>query len=86
MFTAVTGELLDANPCRIRGAGSAKPSHQAEIATRGELAVMVEMMPVEMMPVELRPMCCWPRITAAGTRVPANRPMRERLGSPPSSG
>jgi integrase len=43
--TAVADELLTANPCRIRGAGSAKTQHQPKVASLDELEVMVDAMP-----------------------------------------
>src|ERR1019366_3929487 len=43
--TAVADELVAANPCRIRGAGSSKTKHQTTIATLPELEVIVEAMP-----------------------------------------
>jgi integrase len=45
MATAVSDELVSANPCRIRGAGSAKKRHQTKIATLPELEVIVAAMP-----------------------------------------
>lgn len=43
--TAVTDDLLPANPCRIRGAGQAKRVSKTEPASLDELAVLVEAMP-----------------------------------------
>ena len=43
--TAVDEEHLVANPCRIRGAGQAKTTHQPRPATLPELAVIVEALP-----------------------------------------
>ncbi|WP_188108905.1 tyrosine-type recombinase/integrase [Mycolicibacter arupensis] len=45
MGTAVTDELIDANPCRIVGAGSAKRVHKIRPATVEELAVTTNAMP-----------------------------------------
>jgi len=45
MATALADELVTANPCRIRGAGSSKTKHQTTIATLPELEVMVAAMP-----------------------------------------
>ena len=43
--TAVTDDLIAANPCRIRGAGQAKRVRQIRPATLDELAVIVQAMP-----------------------------------------
>jgi integrase len=43
--TAFADELVAANPCRIRGAGSSKTRHQTTVATLPELTIMVEAMP-----------------------------------------
>lgn len=43
--TAVSDDLLAANPCRIRGAGQAKRVSKTEPATLDELATLVEAMP-----------------------------------------
>lgn len=43
--TAVTDDLLVANPCRIRGAGQAKRVSKTEPATLEELAALVDAMP-----------------------------------------
>lgn len=45
MTTAVSDELIAANPCRIRGAGRAKTSKRMRPATLEELAVIVAKMP-----------------------------------------
>ncbi len=45
--TAVRDELIDANPCRVEGAGSVKRARDMRPATVEELAVMVEAMPDE---------------------------------------
>lgn len=42
---ALKDDLIAANPCHIRGAGSAKRRHQTKPATLDELAVIVEAMP-----------------------------------------
>jgi integrase len=39
--TAFEHEVVDANPCRIRGAGAAKTAHQSRPATLDELEVIV---------------------------------------------
>lgn len=43
--TAVTDELIDANPCRITGAGRAKRVHKIRPASVDELAVLTAEMP-----------------------------------------
>jgi integrase len=43
--TAVSDDLLPANPCRIRGAGQAKRVSRTEPAALDELAVLVDAMP-----------------------------------------
>lgn len=43
--TAVTDDLLIANPCRIRGAGQAKRASRTEPATLEQLTVIVKAMP-----------------------------------------
>jgi integrase len=43
--TAVSDDLVPANPCRIRGAGSTKSKHRTRVASLGELEVMVEATP-----------------------------------------
>ena len=43
--TAVSDDLLAANPCRIRGAGQAKRVSKTEPASLDELAALVEAMP-----------------------------------------
>lgn len=45
MRSAVNDELIDANPCRITGAGNAKRKHKVTPATVEELAVATEAMP-----------------------------------------
>jgi integrase len=45
MGTAVSDDLVPANPCRIRGAGSTKTRHQTKVASLPELEVIVDMMP-----------------------------------------
>lgn len=40
--TAVSEDLVSANPCRIRSAGSAKKQHRSRPATLGELAALTE--------------------------------------------
>lgn len=47
MGTAVTDDLLPANPCRIRGAGSTKRVHKIKPASLDELARLVEAMPAK---------------------------------------
>lgn len=43
--TAVTDELINANPCTIRSAGSAKRVHQVKPASLDEIAALVAAMP-----------------------------------------
>ncbi|MDA2891268.1 tyrosine-type recombinase/integrase [Mycolicibacterium sp. BiH015] len=45
MGSAVTDELLDANPCRITGAGRAKRVHKIRPASIDELAIVTAAMP-----------------------------------------
>jgi len=45
MNTAVADDLIDANPCRIRGASNAPRARDVRPATVEELAVIVEAMP-----------------------------------------
>ena len=45
LSTAVTDEILASNPCRVRGAGSAKRVRSIEPATLGELEVLLERIP-----------------------------------------
>lgn len=45
MNTAVADELLDANPCRIRGAGQTKRARQIKPATLPELEAIVKAIP-----------------------------------------
>ena len=43
--TAVSDDLVPANPCRIRGAGASKKVHVTRVASLGELEVIVAAMP-----------------------------------------
>jgi integrase len=43
--SAVTDELIDANPCRIRGAGSAKRAHEIQPASAAEIEAITAKMP-----------------------------------------
>jgi integrase len=45
LSTAVTDEILASNPCRVRGAGSAKRVRSIEPATLAELEVLLEKIP-----------------------------------------
>ena len=45
MTTAVHDEILGANPCHLRGAGTAKRRHEPEPATLDELEVLVKALP-----------------------------------------
>jgi len=42
---AIDAELVDANPCRVRGAGTVKRKHQPVVLTRAELEELAEAMP-----------------------------------------
>lgn len=56
--TAVADELVTANPCRIRGAGSARTKHQTTIATLPELEIIVAAMPERYRPMVLLAAWC----------------------------
>lgn len=43
--TAVSDDLVTANPCRIRGAGTSRKAHETKVASLGELEVIVQAMP-----------------------------------------
>lgn len=43
--TAVSDDLIPINPCRIRGAGSARTKHKTRVASLAELEVLTEAMP-----------------------------------------
>lgn len=43
--TAVADELVTANPCRVRGAGSTRPKHESRPASLAELEVIVGAVP-----------------------------------------
>ncbi len=43
--TAVSDDLVPANPCRIRGAGAARTRHKPRVASLGELEVIVAAVP-----------------------------------------
>jgi integrase len=45
LATAVADDLTPTNPCRIRGAGSAKTKHKAQVASLGDLELIVAAMP-----------------------------------------
>lgn len=45
LATAVEDDLIEANPCHIRGAGKAKKVHKTEPATLDELSQIVDAMP-----------------------------------------
>lgn len=45
MNSAIEDELIEVNPCRIRGAGQAKRVHEIKIASREEVATMVNALP-----------------------------------------
>lgn len=46
--TAITDELIDANPCRIRGAGSAKRVHKVKPASVTEIETITAKMPARL--------------------------------------
>ena len=56
--TAIADELVTANPCRIRGAGSSKTKHQTTVATLPELEVMVAAMSERYRPMVLLAAWC----------------------------
>jgi integrase len=43
--TAVTDDLMETSPCRVRGAGSTKKKHMTKVASLGELEVIVGAIP-----------------------------------------
>ena len=45
MNTAVVDDIIDSNPCRVRGAGTVKRAKPVRPATLGELAAITEAMP-----------------------------------------
>ena len=45
LSTAVSDDVIPANPCRVRGGGSAKKKHQTRTATLAELDVIVRTVP-----------------------------------------
>jgi integrase len=45
MATAFADDLIDANPCRIQGAGKGHRTHQIKVATLAELDAIVEAIP-----------------------------------------
>jgi integrase len=56
--TAVSDDLVPSNPCRMRGAGTAKTVHRPRVASLGELEVMVEAMPDRYRPMVLLAAWC----------------------------
>jgi integrase len=58
MATALADELVAANPCRIRGAGSSRTKHQTTVATLPELEVIVAAMPERYRPMVLLAAWC----------------------------
>jgi integrase len=56
--TAIADELLDANPCRIRSAGTAKRSHAIRPATLDELDTITAAMPERYQPMVLLASWC----------------------------
>ncbi|WKV16767.1 hypothetical protein LP422_24155 [Janibacter limosus] len=47
MATAVADEIIQANPCRVRGAGTNRRARRVEPATLDELEVLVTEMPAK---------------------------------------
>lgn len=45
LTTAVQDDVIDANPCRIRGAGASRKAHATKVASLPELEVIVREMP-----------------------------------------
>jgi integrase len=58
MTTAVPDDLVPANPCRIRGAGTVKRQSSTKVASLGELEVIVEAMPDRYRPMVLLAAWC----------------------------
>lgn len=56
--TAVSDDLVPANPCRIRGAGSARKQHKTRVASLPELEALVEAMPDRYRPMVLLAAWC----------------------------
>ena len=56
--TAVSDDLVPANPCRIRGAGSSRKVHTTKVASLGELEAIVGAMPVRYRPMVLLAAWC----------------------------
>jgi integrase len=56
--TAVSDDLVPANPCRIRGAGTSKRSGNTKVATLGELEVITASMPERYRPMVLLAAWC----------------------------
>lgn len=56
--TAVADDLVPANPCRVRGAGSSKRASETRVATLSELEAIVEAMPVRYRPMVLLAAWC----------------------------
>jgi integrase len=59
IFSSVVSDgLVDANPCRIRGAGAAKKRHQTKVASLDDLDVIVAAMPERYRPMVLLAAWC----------------------------
>jgi len=58
MTTAVSDDLAAANPCRIRGGGSARTQHTTKVASLAELEVMVDAVPEHRRPLLLLAAWC----------------------------
>jgi integrase len=58
MGTALSDDLILANPCRIRGAGLSKTTHQTKVASLADLDMIVEILPDEYGPLVLLAAWC----------------------------
>lgn len=66
--TAVSDDLVPTNPCRIRGAGSAKTKHKPQVASLSELEVIVAAMPARYRMMVLLAAWCGLRFGELGRR------------------
>lgn len=64
--TAVADDLIPANPCRVRGAGSSKRVHEVRPATLPEIAALVEAMPARLRVMTLLAAWCGLRFGELG--------------------
>jgi len=58
LMTAVADDLLPTNPCRIRGAGSARTQHRPRVASLPELEAVTDAMPERYRPMVLLAAWC----------------------------